>query len=227
MQLVPKNRWIILLILEGFIVIAFWLIILLLMYFRSREIFYFSLPFFVMLELYLFIKLYKAKKGVPEHKRYIYHLCSAKRLESMKTATFGNSINKGIVHIKKSDGFLVNYSTFGKRVSYFHTSLKGYSYWFNHIFKNRLPDYLLIISFKKLDESLIYTRKIDNAILYRNDYIGPAKVINISRMKLLKRVSKNDLKLWCLDTLCVMVLLEIVIHAAIIGFILLRKTLLI
>lgn len=213
-----RCRWLIFTI-EAILILIFWFIVLLYVYNLSKNASYFLLLVFTCIEIYLWNLLYTAKKELPKHKRYIYHLVSYKKLEEIKTPNFDTLKNQGIVHIRKSKkGFKINYSTFGESVTYFHSTFKGYSYFFNHLLKKQLPEYLLIIPFKGLDESLIYTRTIDQAILYKNDYIGTAKVIDARKFKFLKRVNKKDLQLWFLDTLAVMLLFGIMIQLIIFGF---------
>jgi len=163
---IPKNRWAILAHVEILSIFTIWCIVLLHVYLSLKEVFYFLLPVLPTLWLLLRFCLYRAKRKSPEHRKFVYHLLSAEKLARVK-------IDKNIVSIKRSHGFMKNYSTWGRGATYFHTSFKGYSYFYNHFFKNKLPDYLLIIPYNLLNEKLIYIREIDKAILYKSDYVGP------------------------------------------------------
>lgn len=132
--------------------------------------------------------LYRARKIKDEEiPRYIYHLLSKQKLDRILAEESKNR-ESGYVNIRlhPTKSKLHNYSTFGKAVCYFHSSLKGYSYFFNHIAKMLPLDYLLVVDARALNKDLIKTRNVDRSILYCGEYVGKAKLFKSTKFKFFK-----------------------------------------
>jgi hypothetical protein len=159
----------------------------------------------ITITIFLYNKYWLAYKISKENlkQKFVYHLLDKNKLDKVT-----KSKNKTLyqVELKRTKGILNNYSGAGREFTYFHTDFKEYSYFFNHFLKKIQPVYMLIIQVNNLDENLLYSRNIDKSLLYADEYIGEAKVINISKMKFIKKATKQSCELFLIDSLmCLMV----------------------
>jgi hypothetical protein len=71
---------------------------------------------------------------------------------------------------------------------------------------------MLIIPYSALNKSMISIRPIDKTIVYRSDYIGPAKIKKIVKMQFIKHPSKTIIKIAIIDTISDIAVCGILIH---------------
>lgn len=158
--------------------------------------------------------LYVAKSiDIEVSPRYIYHLLSQKKLDTiLATESKGKESGYVQIHLKPTRSFLKNYSTLGKPACYFHSSLKGYSYYFNHAQKFSPLDYLLIVDTKDMDKELLKERRIDNCIVYTSDYKGKAKLFKCDKFSFVKwnKIFEHT-EIFLIDRICSLVTCGIVL----------------
>lgn len=154
---------------------------------------YFEVSNWVFLYIYLFqlilsISIYwKYSLVKPINKKdikskYVYHCLSKDKLNAV--------MDGNIVHLKKTTKKYHNKSTLFKNVVYYHSSLRTNSFFYNHSFRYKKLDYVLIIPVSNLSNNLS-VRKRDGAIVDFNDYKGKAKCIPISKLNIYKPIEKK------------------------------------
>lgn len=191
------------------ILLAFAILIFLLnswLFNLNRRTFYIILFCVIVLKLMLYFKLYFARKIDLKRikQKNIYHLLDKKKLKKIL-------VSENNICLKQTKGLLKNYSRYGKKFVYFHSNFKGYSYFFNHFLKRKLPEYMLIVPVKNLKDKAIYTRLIDKAILYESEYLGKAKIVKVERFLFMKKLDKQIFLIFIFDLFYVMIDLDILI----------------
>lgn len=76
----------------------------------------------------------------------------------------------GIINLKRTTNKWHNPSTLFKDVVYFHSSLRGNSFLYNHGYRHKKIDYVLIIPVENLSDNLLI-RRADGAIADTGEYV--------------------------------------------------------
>lgn len=153
-------------------------------FFRNSWIF--GVIFLITLSLTVYcFKKYTIAKPVSKRdikSKYLYHCLSKEKLEKV--------INGDTVHLKRTTDKWHNISTLFKNSVYFHSSLRGNSFLYNHGYRYKKIDYVLIIPIENLSDNLLM-RKCDGAIIDLEDYKGKAKCISINKIDIYKKVNNK------------------------------------
>ncbi|KOY66136.1 hypothetical protein [Clostridium sporogenes] len=151
------------------------------------------------------IKKYYIAKPISKNdikQKYLYHCLSKEKLESIS--------NNNYIYLKRTSKKIYNLSSLFRPVVYFHSNLRGNSLVYNHGYRIKDMDYILIIDKKYLSDNL-YMRKIDDAILDRNEFIGKCKCISINKFNVYKKIKNKYIKHIFIDSVTLFLIIDLLV----------------
>lgn len=151
------------------------------------------------------IKKYYIAKPISKNdikQKYLYHCLSKEKLKRVS--------NNNYMYLQRTSKKIYNLSSLFRPVVYFHSNLRGNSLVYNHGYRIKDMDYVLIIDKKYLSDNL-YMRKIDNAILDSNEFIGKCKCISINKFNVYKKIKNKYIKHIFIDSVTLFLIIDLLV----------------